>query len=83
MLGGGYQGMFRSGGICRAGNGARRSFASGATHARRCQPQRDAAGTLFAAALAAAAKAFARPTVRRDRNMLKGGLLRYSAIQCN
>src|SRR6266446_6047122 len=48
--------MFRSYGICRAGNGARRSFASGATHARRCPPQRSlspkgTAGTLFAAAL--------------------------------
>src|SRR6267154_96766 len=53
--------MFHSGGIRRAGNGARRSFASGTTHARRCPPQRSlspkgAAGTLFAAALAAAAK---------------------------
>src|SRR5467141_644475 len=53
--------MFRSGGICRAGNGARRFFALGATHARRCPPQRSlspkgTAGTLFAAALAAAAK---------------------------
>ena len=48
--------MFRSGRIRRAGNGAHRSFANGAIHARRCPPQRDAAGTLFAAALAAAAK---------------------------
>src|SRR6266550_105500 len=56
--------MIRSDGICRASNGARRCFAWGATHARRCPPQRDAAGTLFAAALAAAAKLL--PALRFD-----------------